>query len=771
MKNFYLLISFAFIGTLLSAQTVLLDPVIHPKFQNAVPIPSKINVSGTTTTMQLGQTSQWLGLMSPTKKGQLKTNVWGYGKNPGQISFPSPTLVANANSVSYVEWINNLPTTHLLPVDLTYHKARPLKGIPAVTHLHGGHSEAASDGDPDAWFTQEYAEKGIGWVKKIYQYDNSQQGATLWYHDHALGMTRLNVYAGLAGFYFVNDANDNALSLPRNDYDRELVVTDRMFDSNGQLYFPSAPPTPTSPAISGMPEFFGDFILVNGMVWPFMDVEPRKYRFRLLNGSDSRFYVFSLSNNASFLQIATDDGKLNNPKQLNKLTLAPGQRAEIIVDFATMKGQNITVLNTGPDAPYGNPASPISNPATTGQIMQFRVNLSINNKIADVNITTATNLRPLLGPIKALGTPQKTRKLALFEGTDDLGRILPMLGIFDPTNVNDGSLTWVDPTTEFVNLNDTEVWEIYNTTADAHPVHLHLVSFQVLSKQKFNYTLKPKTQILHNGNTGVGAKLGTVALQGQPTTYPLGQDGWKDTEILLPGEVMTITAKFDRVGEYVWHCHILSHEDHDMMRKLVVKSASALPLTSAIILSMEASAEYKRARIDWASNNAYKNDYFVIQRLNDKTGEFDDLQIVNNLDLSSNTHLHTPDITSIKNYSGYDNNPLEGDNFYRIKVVFNDGTISYSEIKKVAFGQVQPALLFPNPTDYELTIDLRSFKGNPTSIYLYNSVGQLIQSKDFHHVTEDYLRIDVSEVIVGEYMIRIASKGKRDTFKPFIVSH
>ena len=574
MNKLILLLACAFMAIAVSAQPVLLDPITHPKFQNPLPSPAKINVGATTTTMQMAQTTQWLGLVSPTN-AQLQTTVWGYGLNGGSVSYPGPTLVANSNSVANIEWLNNLPATHLMPIDQTYHKANPIAGVPTVVHLHGGHTEAESDGNTEAWYTTNYGEKGPMWTKNLYTYDNTQEGATLWYHDHALGMTRLNVYAGLAGFYLLNDANDQAINLPRNQYDREIVVQDRMFDNTGQFYLPSDPAAPTDPNPSGQPEFFGDFIVVNGVVWPYMNVEPRKYRLRLLNGSDSRVYIFKLSNNASFLQIGTDDGKLNTPVSMTDLTLAPGERAEVIVDFSTMVGQQITLLNTGPDAPYGNPTSPQSDPATTGQIMQFRVNQLLNTAIPDVNITTATNLRPTLGTIQALGAPMKTRKLALFEGSDDLGRILPMLGIVDPTNPNDGSLTWHDPVTENVNLNDTEIWEIYNTTADAHPVHLHLVSFQILSKQTFTGTLTDKMQMMHNGAMGMGSILSNIVLTGTPTNYTPAESGWKDTHILMPGEVMQVKARFDRPGEYVWHCHILSHEDHDMMRKLSVANPCA----------------------------------------------------------------------------------------------------------------------------------------------------------------------------------------------------
>ncbi|MBL7817108.1 MAG: HYR domain-containing protein [Saprospiraceae bacterium] len=577
MKN-HLQIIFMLLAASISAQTTLLDAVTHPKFQNPIPSPTKINVGVATTTMKMAQTTQWLGLVDPTTT-PLQTTVWGYGLSTGAVSYPGPTLVANSNSMTNIEWLNNLPQTHLMPLDSTYHRAVAINGVPTVVHVHGSHVEAASDGNTEAWYTTNYAEKGPNWTKNVYSYDNTQEAATLWYHDHALGMTRLNVYAGLAGFYLLNDANDQALSLPRGNYDREIVVQDRMFTSTGQFYLP------TDPAVNngGLPEFFGDFIVVNGVVWPYMNVEPRKYRLRLLNGSDSRVYVFSLSNNASFLQIATDDGKLNNPKLLTELTLAPGERSEIIIDFAAMNGQQITLLNTGPDAPFGNPTSPQSDPATTGQIMQFRVNQVLNTAIPDVNMTTATNLRPNLGVIQDVGASMKTRKLGLFEGADDLGRILPMLGIVDSTSPQDGSLSWHDPVTENVNLNDTEIWEIYNTTADAHPVHVHLVSFQIMSKQTFTGTLTDKMQMLHNGNMGMGSILSNIVLTGVPTTFTPAESGWKDTHILMPGEMMKIKARFDRSGEYVWHCHILSHEDHDMMRKLVVGNPCAGDVTPPVI--------------------------------------------------------------------------------------------------------------------------------------------------------------------------------------------
>lgn len=588
MNKLYISSLFLLKLTFILGQTALLDPTTHPKFQNAVPFPTRINLSATTTNVfEMAQKTQWLGLVNSANT-PLQTKVWGYG-TVGAPSYPAPTLVANSGVPVNVEWRNNLPTTHLLPVDNTYHKAAPTSGVPAVVHLHGGHVEAASDGNTEAWYTSGYAQKGPNFVKNIYTYDNSQEGATLWFHDHTLGMTRLNVYAGLAGFYLLNDANDQALSLPRGNYDRELVFQDRKFDATGQLFYPSdVPAGSTAPSPSGQPEFFGDFNLVNGIVWPFMNVEPRKYRLRLLNGSDSRVYTFALSNGASFFQISTDDGKLNTPSVKTQLTLAPGERADVIINFAGLSGQTITLLNSGPDGPFGNPTSPASDPATTGQVMQFKVNQTLNTTIPDVTLTATTNLRPTLGTIPTLATQNKTRKVALFEGVDEFSRIMPMLGIVDPTNANNGSLLWHDPVTETVNLNDIETWEVYNTTADAHPVHLHLVSFQVLSKQTFTSTVTGKPQLMHNGAMGMGSVLSNIVLTGTATNFAPNDNGWKDTYVVQPGEMVRLKAKFDRAGEYVWHCHILSHEDHDMMRKLVVippSSAGCSPDVVAPVLT------------------------------------------------------------------------------------------------------------------------------------------------------------------------------------------
>lgn len=575
----------------------LLNPEIHPKFDIPLPVPSKIDATGGGNwEVVMEETVQWLGLMNP-EGDSLKTTVWGFGI-PGSVTYPGPTFEINQGVPVNVRWLNNLPMHHLLPMDTTVHLAHPHLGIPVVVHLHGGHTESASDGLPDAWFTQGFEEKGHAFVKEEYHYDNGNEASTLWYHDHTLGITRLNVYAGLAGFYLVRDANETALRnsgiLPSSNYEREIVIQDRMFTNDGALFLPSDGEFPGAPEPSAYPEFFGDFILVNGAAWPFMSVEPRKYRFRLLNGSDSRFYVLRFGDNTPFLQIGTDNGLLDKPVELHELILAPGERAEVVLDFSGMApGTQIVCTNRGPDEPYRglNPDGSLNNgmggmlePAdelSTGQIMQFVVDLPLS---AELNATLQPNTPLRQQPIEPLNTAGvNVRKLVLFEGEDQFGRLRPQLGIYDPGSPLNGSLLFEEETTEIIPVNTTEIWEVYNATEDAHPIHLHLASYQILNRQRYEGGAEAVgVDPLEGGTKQV---LILEGLEGQPRDPEPNERGWKDTGVMLPKEVTRIAAHFDRLGGYVWHCHILSHEDHEMMRRLEVVNnvGSKEPATALVV--------------------------------------------------------------------------------------------------------------------------------------------------------------------------------------------
>lgn len=607
----------------------LLDGTLQTKFQDNLPVIKDLGLrvdvtKGGNFNVQMVETTQYLGIMIGTDS--VFTKVWAY-QFPGlPPTYPGATIVAKKNKKVHIEWQNNLPG-HFLPVDASLHMAAPhglsiqevaawyAEGnVPTVAHLHGGNTESASDGLPEAWYTQNFDITGDYFVKQRYQYHNTQEAATLWYHDHALGITRLNVYAGLAGFYLLRDNKENKFIknnvIPGGDYEIEIVIQDKMFGTDGELFWPAFPGDPAYADFiigeeaeldrfdardefvhfpgggpTALAEFFGDFIVVNGMTWPKLEVEPRKYRFRLLNGSDSRFYLLEFRDTETgagtgrtFMQIGTDDGLLRSPVSLTQLLIAPGERMDLVVDFTGFEGEQIYLRNFGSDSPFGGlpvAAEDIADPLSTGQIMKFDVNQPFNEAIPNASVNGQSILGKEFLPLVQDG---ETRNLVLFEGLDEYGRLMPMLG-----TLADGSLTWSDPITENPMRDATEVWEVYNATGDAHPIHLHLVKFQIMNREPFTTKdnngiplLEPevheKPQKSHSDEwiTGGLLKAEDIILSGDVRDPEDNEKGWKDTAVMLPGEVTRIIAWFNRTGRYVWHCHILSHEDHEMMRPFEV---------------------------------------------------------------------------------------------------------------------------------------------------------------------------------------------------------
>jgi spore coat protein A len=559
----------------------LLDPLLQPRFVNGLPNPISRAFAFTpnpdlagTWDYEIAATSvqQSVVHLDPLTYSELLTDVWGYGQRGQTPTYPGRTLFALRDEPIRVRWTNELGYRHLLDVDETVHwafshlhgESIASLGVPVVTHVHGGHTEAASDGGPEQWFTPGFAVKGGDWQQEVFRYANDQEAGTVWYHDHALGITRLNVYAGLAGFYILRDANEVSLGLPGSPYDAlgapttpyevGLAIQDRLFTSTGALFYPSAPDVRGAPEPSVLPEFFGDVVLVNGKAWPFLDVEPRRYRLRIINGSDSRFYTMKMQQRSgralTITQIGTDGGFLHRPVPLTgALVLGPGERADVVVDFSEASGNTVVLTNNATTPyPFGAPAGP-----STRQLMAFRVGAT-----AAENPPLPEVLRP--APFAVEGTPTRTRRVLLYEGEDRFGRIFPQLG-----TVEGGAMEWDDPTTETPHDGDVEVWEIYNTTPDAHPIHLHLPQFEVLDRAPFR-AQQAKNGALSNIRAGAAVPA------------PPAERGPKDTVQTFPGQVTRIKARFDlpagTTGDqgYVWHCHILSHEDHEMMRRLEVQS-------------------------------------------------------------------------------------------------------------------------------------------------------------------------------------------------------
>jgi spore coat protein A, manganese oxidase len=493
--------------------------------------------------------------------GMPETTVWSYGSvnHPGSFNYPAFTIEAGWRAPVRVKWINDLRDAdgdflpHILPVDPTLHWANPPGGrsgrdmrpdfdetpgpytgpVPIVTHLHGGEAvPQESDGFAEAWYLPAAANIPAGYAATgtyydifkassphggewapgaaVFQYPNSQRATTLWYHDHTLGMTRLNVYAGPAGFYLLRggpaDAVNGVLPGPApalgdrpgtRYYEIPIAIQDRSFNANGSLFYPDSreffdgftgpyiPESDISPIWN--PEFFGNAMVVNGRTWPFLEVEQRRYRFRFLNGCNSRFLILKLSNDLPFWQIGTDGGFLPAPAELGRLLMAPAERADVVVDFTNVSvGTEIVLQNVGPDEPFGGGTPgvdfPPADPATTGQVMQFRV-------VAAMGIDSSTPPNQLVLPrIKPLGPAKVTRRVSLNEEDsavlEGVGPRAALLG----TVAADGSaraLGWDDRITENPAKRAIEVWELHNFTEDAHPIHIHELQFQVVNRQPF----------------------------------------------------------------------------------------------------------------------------------------------------------------------------------------------------------------------------------------------------------------------------------------------
>jgi len=507
------------------------------KFVDALPIPAVLEPIGECNDIPFYIVTM-KQVLQKLHRDLPPTTVWGYNG-----LYPGPTFEVKRNKPILVKWKNKLPFEHLLPVDRTLHGAEPDQpSVRTVVHLHEGRLTPENDGYPEAWFTRDFKNEGSKFLRDVNFYPNCQRPATLWYHDHAIGITRLNVYAGLAGFYILRDDAEDKLNLPKGKFEIPLVIQDRSFYPNGELFYPTQPgqepppapftPDPNLPNPSVVPEFFGNTILVNGKVWPFLEVEPRKYRFRILNGSNARFYRISLSSGQDFVQIGTEGGLLESPIDVEQIILAPAERVDVIIDFSQYKDQQI-ILRNDASAPFpmGDPVSP-----DLSQIMEFRVK-SYLKKPDKSCVPAKLSCLEKLNPEDAV----VVRKNTLVESTDQFGRLMLMLN----------NMMWDEkPITETPYNGTTEIWEIYNPTPDTHPIHLHLVTFQILNRADYS-----------------GDPNGPDLVVGPPIPPEPSEMGWKDTVRANPGQVTRIIARFGPFkGVFPWHCHILEHEDHDMMR-------------------------------------------------------------------------------------------------------------------------------------------------------------------------------------------------------------
>jgi spore coat protein A len=613
------------------------------------------------------------------------TRLWGYWDTTNPIKRHLGGVIVTARGqAARLRVTNTLPPQSLIPIDLSLPGANAAQNRIAV-HLHGGFIPWITDGGPFDYWTPSGA-SGLSFLngpsgvldnipgspmaagQADYFYPNDQSARLMWYHDHAHGITRTNAYAGLATGYLVLDAINDAYvasgKIPDLPSTIPLVFQDKVFvsattpitdptwatvaradvQSIGSLWYEhiynpkefrllKSKQNLTPPDPSCIPEFFGDTMLANGLVYPLATLEAKRYRFMILNACNARFLNINLMEVAPgvgevptdpkagfaavgtplgppIIQIGTEGGFLVsevtlpnglpfNPATLTgNLLLAPAERADIIIDFTGLAGKEFMMYNDAPgpfpagppttDYYLGNPKNPVQPLPGTGpdtrNILRIKVVAGASDPqpagpilnpalldpapIAPIT-TTVAPIPPLVAPA---GTP--VRDLTLNEAFDIYGRLTQLIGTTTPfvATMAKGmgavayGREYLAPATENVAAGSTEVWRIFNLSADTHPLHFHLVNVQILSRQPF--------RLVNGAFTPTG-----VARGPEPNEL-----GWKETVQMHPGEVTSVIMKFDlpntpftvpaspRTGgnEYVYHCHILEHEEHDMMRPLVV---------------------------------------------------------------------------------------------------------------------------------------------------------------------------------------------------------
>ncbi|XP_031401347.1 multicopper oxidase LPR1-like [Punica granatum] len=491
------------------------------------------------------------------------TPVFAYGTSRSTATVPGPTIEALHGIDTHVTWLNYLPQKHILPWDPTIPTAIPSdrKGIPTVVHLHGGIDEPESDGHGDAWFTAGFRDKGPTWTKRTYHYHNHQHPGNLWYHDHAMGLTRVNLLAGLIGAYIISHPEiEHPLGLPSCDeFDHALVVFDRSFRVDGSIYMNS---TGNNPSIhpQWQPEYFGDAIIVNGKAWPYMKVRRRKYRFRIINASNARFFQFFFTNGLEFVIVGSDSAYLEEPVKTKEMFLAPSEIVDMVIDFSSSRGDSAILAN---NASYPYPSGDPVNEAN-GNVMKFIID-------REPELDTSRIPKKLMRyPSPDSSSASRTRHIAMFEYTSPVD---------EPTHLYLNGKPYSYPATETPRAGTSEVWYVINLTDDNHPLHIHLGLFKVLDQTEIK-DLDEFKDCMVKINDAERCHLSRHAI-GKKVDVRTHENGWKNVYKMMPGYVTKILVRFayihvnssyifDATAEpgYVYHCHILDHEDNVMMRPL-----------------------------------------------------------------------------------------------------------------------------------------------------------------------------------------------------------
>jgi len=580
-----------------SPTQVPLDPATIPKFANQLTIPPvyaptvirdrnghiirrEYTVSIAPTTVQI---------LPP---GFPATTVMAFG---GQVQVPGTTQTTFARTVpgptfentrgipSVIHWQNQITTPAFLPVDPTIHWANPQAieapvapfnpfppgyedaqfPVATVAHTHGLMVKSEFDGTAEQWFTA-FGDRGPTFVSTDYTQPNDQPSTQLWYHGHTMGVTRLDFYAGLSGMNFLRDPGNPldgpASPLPAAPFEIPLLISDKGFFTDGELNFARAGANPQNPywtvAVPSNTE------LVNGKVWPNLNVDRRTYRFRVLIAPNERLYTLTFSNGMPFTLVGTDGGYLPVPQTVTSLRIGITERADMLVDFSQFDpGTKIVLLDSSAD------------PNTLGTIMQFTVNDTA--PVAPPVLPATLNTLPVF----TADAPVRNKFLNL--QTDAGGNVEVLI---------DG-LHFTQPALDYPLVGSTEQWNLIQNSAVTHEIHIHLIEFQVIGRQALNVAAYNQQWLLYNGVP----HLRTRPIYVDPTPFYTGvplppgplETGWKDSVMAPGGQITRLMARWapQEVAHstpgvnqfsidpttgpgYLIHCHLTGHEDHDMLRRM-----------------------------------------------------------------------------------------------------------------------------------------------------------------------------------------------------------
>lgn len=497
------------------------------------------------------------------------TPVFAYGTSAAAATVPGPLVEALQGVPVSITWENHLPQTHILPWDPTIPTAIPKSGsgVPTVVHLHGGIHPPASDGSALAWFTSNFKEKGPAWTQSTYTYPNVQHAGNLWYHDHALGLTRVNLLAGLVAPYVIKDpALEARLKLPSGpEFDRHLMIFDRSFNVDGTIYMNRTGNNPTIHP-QWQPEYFGDAMIVNGKAWPYLQVQRRKYRFRIVSASNARYFRLALSCGLPFNVIGSDASYLPSPVATPNILLSPAESADVVIDFSQTTATECILTN---DAPYPYPTGTAVDQLNS-KVMKFTIKAgkAIPSDASRIPSSIKTYRTPTAAHVAK--SAAVTRYIALYEYQSAAGT---------PTHLYINGKRFVDPVTEMPRSGTTEVWEVINLTGDNHPLHIHLAEFQAIKVQQL-VDAAGFTACMTSKNDAIACNV-TGHATGTLLPIPAHEKTWKNIVKIEPSYVTTVVVKFNLVDNddpypfdataepgYVYHCHILDHEDNEMIRPL-----------------------------------------------------------------------------------------------------------------------------------------------------------------------------------------------------------